>query len=230
MADLVLDLEDIDPDEGDLDALLGRKSMKANKAKQLEPGAEIKSGPASTDEVEKPLQPPLAHAPFFCRDHAPRWHVFLSDETMQKIAVPPFALTTFSRPLFTETGAPTFNMQTFKMQFQAPPKADSYPFVAHVICDSYIGMDSREAVVLVVEDAAKEEVASEDEISEPDEDSLAGQMHALKSGQPLSPSTKRRSKKAREEESSDEESDTEGDDGDDTSETNTVRIQLSQAA
>ena len=48
-------------------------------------------------------------------------------------------------------------------------------------------------------------------------------MSALKSGQPLSPSiTKRRPKKAKTGESSEDESDTEGEAGDDTSETNTV--------
>ena len=172
-----LDLEDVDPPEGDLDALFGHKSKKSNKAKQLEPGTEATSAPASTDEVEKPLQPPLAYAPYFARDHSPRWHVFLSDNKLAKIAVPPFVLTTFNKPLFTPTGEPTFNMQTFKMQFQAPPQADKYPFVAHIICDSYIGMDSKIDVVLVVEDAAKaEDVGSEDEISEPEEGMSASEL------------------------------------------------------
>lgn len=216
-----LDFEDVDPAEGDLDALLGRKSKKADKAKQLVSGSETSSGPTSTDEVEKPLQPPLAFAPYFARDHSPRWHVFLSDRG--KIAVPPFALTSFNKPLFTDQGEPTFNMQTFKMQFQAPPQANKYPFVAHIICDSYIGMDSTVDVVLEVEDAAKAEaVQEEDEISEPDEDSLAAQMSALKSGQPLSPGTKKR--RPKKEESSEDESDTEGEAGDDTSDTNTVRL------
>lgn len=235
-----LDLEDVDPEEGDLDALLGRKSKKTDKAKQLDSGADTSSAATSTETVEKPLQPPLAFAPYFARDHSPRWHVFLSDAKLGKIAVPPFQLTTFNKPLFTAQGEPTFNMQTFKMQFQAPPQAGSYHFIAHVICDSYIGMDSQEEVVLHVEDAAQaEEVESEDDISEPDEgvlrqlrqnsleritnaalDSLAAQMSALKSGQPLSSTNKRRRPK---EESSDDESDTEGEAGDDTSETNTVR-------
>lgn len=168
-----LDLEDVDPDEGDLDALLGRKSKKANKAKQLDSGTDDTSVATPTDNVEKPLQPPLAFAPYFARDHSPRWHVFLSDSKLGKVAVPPFQLTTFNKPLFTDKGEPTFNMQTFKMQFQAPPQAASYPFVAHIICDSYIGMDSTVDVTLVVEDAAKaEEVESDDEISEPDEGTL----------------------------------------------------------
>jgi len=55
----------------------------------------------------------------------------------------------------------------------------------HMICDSYIGMDTKMEVTLVVEDASKaEEVEEEDEISEPEEDSLAGQMHQMKTGAP----------------------------------------------
>ena len=166
------DLEDVDPDEGDLDALLGRKNKKgADKAKQLDPGAaDPASAAATSEEVDKPLQPPLAFAPYFARDHPPHWYVFLSDSKSAKVAVPPFTLTTFNKPLFTPEGAPTFNMQTFKMQFQAPPQAGEFHFVMHLICDSYIGMDSREDVTLVVDEAAKaEEAMEEDSISEPDE-------------------------------------------------------------
>ena len=163
-----LDLEDIDPDEGDLDAILGRKSPQNAKAKVLE-------GDASTStDAEKPLQPPLAYAPYFPRDHSPRWHVFLSDSKLNKVAVPPFTMTTFNKPLLDDNGNPTFNVQTFKMQFQAPPQAGSYPFVMHLVCDSYIGMDSKREVVLKVEDSAKAVAMNdeEDEISEPDEGML----------------------------------------------------------
>jgi translocation protein SEC63 len=56
------------------------------------------------------------------------------------------------------------------MQFGAPPQAGSYTFVMHVVCDSYIGMDTKMEVTLVVEDASKaEEVEEDGEISEPDE-------------------------------------------------------------
>ncbi|KAL8715519.1 MAG: hypothetical protein Q9220_000855 [cf. Caloplaca sp. 1 TL-2023] len=226
-----LDLEDVDPDEGDLDALLGRKPNKAKKAKVLD--GKDDDG-ASSAEVEKPLQPPLAHAPYFPRDHSPRWHVFLADSKQGKMAVPPFTFTTFNKPLFdATTGQPTFNMQTFKMQFQAPPKADKYPFTMHLVCDSYIGMDSKMDVVLEVEDGAKAmEMVEEDEISEPEEDSIAGQMSALKSGglsggnQPPSRRKKRAPQQQQQQvdssdEEEDDESDTEGDAGSDTSETNT---------
>ena len=234
------DLEDDDPDEGDLDALLGRKLVgRSKKAKMLE--GEV----LPESDAEKPLQPPLAYAPYFPRDRSPRWHVFLSDSKLGKVAVPPFTMTTFNKPLINDQGNPTFNMQTFKMQFQAPPQAGKYPFVMHLVCDSYIGMDSKREVVLEVEDSAKAVAIDneEDEISEPEEgvfyssipifsagtytnqvfsDSLAGQMNALKTGgvAGLAGPPKRSKKRTSTQESSDDESDTDGEQ-DDTSETDT---------
>ncbi|MCJ1379486.1 secretory subunit [Xylographa soralifera] len=210
-----LDLEDVDPDEGDLDALLGRKAAKNSQVKQLD-GSE----PANPEE--KPIQPPLAYAPYFARDHSPRWHMFLGESKQGRVAVPPTTITTFAKPIFDDNGRPTFNMQTMKLQFQAPPQAGNYTFVMHLVCDSYVGMDSKMEATLVVEDSNKAaEIGEEDEISEPDEDSLAGQMNALKTGGLSGPTPKpKRARKAIAEESSDEESDTDGE-AEDTSETDT---------
>ncbi|KAL8943152.1 MAG: hypothetical protein Q9211_001081 [Gyalolechia sp. 1 TL-2023] len=222
------DLEDIDPDEGDLDALLGRKPSKSAAAKIPHSSSSDGKEPASpsfttTDGNQKPLQPPLAYAPYFPRDHSPRWHVFLADSKLGKMAVPPFTFTTFDKPLFDEkTGNPTFNIQTFKCQFQAPPQVGKYPFVMHLVCDSYVGMDSKMDIVLQVEDVSRGvDNVEEDEISEPDEDSIAGQMNALKTGGLNGGTQPRRKKGVQEVESSDDESDTEGEAGSDTSETNT---------
>ena len=143
------DLLDIDPDEGDVAAISGRKDDRS---------------------YEKPIQPPLTHAPYYARDHAPRWHIFLADSKQGRIAVPPFTFSTFDKPILDASGKPTFNVQTLKMQFGAPPQPGSYTFVMHMICDSYIGMDTKQEVTLVVEDASKaENVEEEGEISEPDE-------------------------------------------------------------
>ncbi|EON62236.1 hypothetical protein W97_01457 [Coniosporium apollinis CBS 100218] len=180
------DLEDVDAKEGDLDALHGRK----------------KNDP---EDAENRIQPPLAHAPFFARDHSPRWHVFLADSKQGKIAVPPFTFSTFDKPLFDERGNPTFNVQTLKMQFGAPPHAGRYTFVMHLICDSYIGMDTKMEVTLVVEEASKaEEMVEEEEISEPEEGTVMGQMNALKKDA----SAKQRPRRVADESSG---SDTEGD-------------------
>lgn len=207
------DLEDVDPEEGDLDAITGRKDDRSG---------------------QKPIQPPLAHAPYFARDHSPRYHIFLADSKQGKVAVPPFTFSTFDKPILDEAGKPTYNVQTLRMQFGAPPQAGSYTFVMHLVCDSYIGMDTKMEVTLVVEESSKAEAMdAEDDISEPDEgepsltqlmympktdaraDSLAGQMRTLKSGG-VPPSKKRR---PQDEDSSDG-SDTEGDQDSD-SETDT---------
>jgi translocation protein SEC63 len=195
------DLLDIDPDESDVAANTGRKDDRSD---------------------EKPIQPPLTHAPYYARDHAPRWYIFLADSKQGRIAVPPFTFTTFDKPILDASGKPTFNVQTLKMQFGAPPQPGSYTFVMHMICDSYIGMDTKQEVTLVVEDASKAEaVEEEEEISEPDEgktkpshsqhntinislDSFTGQMRTLKEGAPA------RKKKSKDDDSSDG-SDTEGD-------------------
>jgi len=143
------DLLDIDPDEGDVAAITGRKDDRSG---------------------QKPIQPPLAFAPYYPRDHAPKWHIFLADSKQGRIAVPPFTFSTFDKPILDESGKPTYNMQTLKMQFGAPPQPGAYTFAMHMICDSYIGMDTKMEVTLNVEDASKaEEVEEEGEISEPDE-------------------------------------------------------------
>ncbi|TVY42135.1 Translocation protein [Lachnellula subtilissima] len=197
-----LDLEDIDPDEDDLDAILGRKKKGVKGAKP---------------EEEKIIQPPLAFAPYFARDYSPRWHVFLTDSKQGKIAVPPFTFTTFDKPIYDESGKPTFNMQTLKAQFQAPPQAGHYTFVMHLICDSYVGFDTKMEVTLVVDEASKgADIEADDDISEPDEDSIAGQMQAMKSGVAAPP----KKKKNKPESSDDEESNTE-EEVEDTSDTDT---------
>jgi translocation protein SEC63 len=164
-----LDLEDIDPDEGDLDALHGRKPAKNKRRKQPD-GSYVED-----DSKEGSVQPPLAHAPYYADLHAPRWNVFLSEARTARISVPPFTFTAFDRPVFTTdpvTGAvkPTYNMITLKCPFQAPPQIHAFPFVLHLVCDSYIGLDEKVDVVLDVRDPKEAEIVeSDEEISEPEE-------------------------------------------------------------
>ncbi|XXH05010.1 hypothetical protein Hte_011434 [Hypoxylon texense] len=198
-----VDLEDVDPAEDDLDALMGRKKTVKDANGKL------------VKEDNKPVPPPLTFAPYYSRDHSPRWHAFLSDSKQGKMAVPPFTFTAFDKPIFTDDGKPTYNMQTLRAQFAAPPQAGTYTFVLHVVCDSYVGFDTKMEVTLNVEDASKAAaMAGEDEISEPEEDSLAGQMSALKGNAAPKP------KKRKDDDSEDDESGTEEEE-DSTSETNT---------
>lgn len=159
------DLEDIDPAEDDLDAILGRKT------KTLV-GKDEKTGKPIVESAETELiSAPLVAAPYFARDHSPRWHVFLTDSKQGRVAVPPFTFAQFDRPIFGADGTtPTFAMQTLKAQFQAPPQAGHYTFVMHVVCDSYVGFDTKMEVTLIVEEASKaDEMEVDDEISEPEE-------------------------------------------------------------
>ncbi|CAN8097387.1 unnamed protein product [Discula destructiva] len=203
-----LDLVDVDPAEDDLDAILGRKTKTVKGAN----GKQITIG----DDID--ILPPLAFAPYFGREHSPRWNVFLSDSKQGRMAVPPFQFHSFDQPIFEADGkTPTYNVVMFKAQFAAPPSPGHYTFVMHVVCDSYVGFDTKMEVTLVVEDAAKAaQMADEDEISEPDEESIAGLMNAARGQAP--PPTKR--KPAAEEDSSDEESGTDEEEAD-TSDTNT---------
>lgn len=157
-----LDLEDVDPAEDDLEALMGRKTKTIK-------GPDGK--PLSVEE--KTVLPPLTFAPHYAREHTPKWYAFLSDSKQGKMAVPPFTFDRFDQPIFDDQGKPTFAMQTLKAQFAAPPQAGHYTFVMHVICDSYVGFDTKMEVTLVVEETARAaRMAAEDEISEPDEGSL----------------------------------------------------------
>jgi translocation protein SEC63 len=198
-----LDLEDVDPAEDDLDAINGRKkTVKGPDGKLITVDSE-------------PVLPPRTFAPNYARDHTPSWFVFLSDSKQGKMAVPPFPFTKFDQPIFDDDGKPTFNMQTLKAQFAAPPQAGHYTFVMHVVCDGYVGFDTRMEVTLVVEEASKAAtMAAEDDISEPEEDSIAGQMHALKTGQAPTGGKTRRVDDDSDESGTDEEDD-------DTSATNT---------
>ena len=153
-----VDLEDVDPAEDDLDAITGRKkTIKGPDGK-----------PMSVEENK--VLPPLTFAPYYPRNQAPKWHAFLSDAKQGKMAVPPFTFSHFDQPIFDEQGKPTFAVQTLKAQFAAPPQVGHYTFVLHVVCDSYVGFDTRMDVTLVVEDAGKvEDMSAEDDISEPEE-------------------------------------------------------------
>ncbi|KAK0629877.1 Sec63 Brl domain-containing protein [Bombardia bombarda] len=158
------DLEDIDPAEDDLDAILGRKTPK-----QI--GKDENGKPIMSAAETEPIFPPLAAAPYLARDHSPRWNVFLTDSKQGRVAVPPFTFVQFDQPIFEADGkTPTFAMQTVKAQFQAPPQAGHYTFVMHVVCDSYVGFDTKMEVTLIVEEASKAaRMAVEEEISEPEE-------------------------------------------------------------
>lgn len=136
---------------------------------------EVKDADLLDPDGDKPTDaemfaPPLAHAPYFARDHSPKWHMFLGQPKNARIAVPPSTFTTFDKPILTDDGEPTYNVQTMRMTFGAPPDVGEYTFTMNILNDSYLGFDLIEYITLYVEDPSKAEVIEDDgEISEPGE-------------------------------------------------------------
>ncbi|CBQ71446.1 related to SEC63-ER protein-translocation complex subunit [Sporisorium reilianum SRZ2] len=128
------------------------------------------------DEGKQPIG--FARAPYFWDERKPSWWVMIGDQKLDRVIVQPTKVS--------DMGAD--HVRTYSVQFQAPPQAGLYTFQAMLNSDSFLGSDASRMVKLKVEDASVLEADDlEDEISEPEEDSLAGQM-ALMKGQKVKPS------------------------------------------
>lgn len=100
-------------------------------------------------------------------------------------------------PLPRPDGLPS-EPREYTLQFQAPPQANLYSFILHAASDTFLGSDvswpmmvSLTTVVLLqilmfqlkVEEPTDDIGGdSDDDISEPDEDTLAGQMAMMRGG------------------------------------------------
>ncbi|SDA03416.1 BZ3500_MvSof-1268-A1-R1_Chr7-1g09425 [Microbotryum saponariae] len=141
---------------------------------------------------------PLAHAPHYPKNRKPSWSVFIGDHKLNRIFVAPHK--------FTDMGP--HRVRTIRMSFQAPPGPGLYTFQVYAMSDSFVGTDAQKDMKMKVDEAADDEDAlgAEDDISEPDEDTIAGQM-ALMKGQSV-----KRAARAGDED--DEDEDTSGTDDD----------------
>ncbi|EJU05983.1 hypothetical protein DACRYDRAFT_19320 [Dacryopinax primogenitus] len=128
------------------------------------------------------VTPGLAHAPRWPDARRPSWWIFIGDRRTDRVVVPPIRITNI--PLSDES-RPSHNYRMYKIQFQAPPQVAIYPFTVHIMSDTYIGEDAVRDVKLQVVDPAvlgADADAEDDEISDPDEDTLEGQLAAMKGG------------------------------------------------
>lgn len=122
-------------------------------------------------KAEESQDPLPVHAPYFLgAEKKPGWWITLGETNRNRTVVPPAKF----GDLETE--------RTFKIQFQAPPSAGVYAFKAFFKSDAYAGVDVVKEVKLVIQEPSvlPEEPEIEDDISEPDEDSIAGQMELLR--------------------------------------------------
>ncbi|KAG0213313.1 secretory subunit [Mortierella sp. NVP41] len=114
---------------------------------------------------------PAVHAPYFPSEKKPFWWIVLGDHKNNRIVVAPTKITdVMSKP------------KTIRIQFQSPPRPGQYSFNLFIKSDSTLGADILQDMTLTVLDASQlpPEPEVDDEISEPDEDSIAGQMALLK--------------------------------------------------
>ncbi|KAJ3356348.1 secretory subunit [Allomyces javanicus] len=119
--------------------------------------------------------PKLAHSPRFPANKRPTWWVFLgnvgSNRIINAVKVPDLR-----------------DKKTIKIQFQAPNQAGVFPFSVFIKSDHWVGSDMRLDIQMKVEELSNEARARaaaaaaelEDDISDPDEDTLAGQMAVLR--------------------------------------------------
>ena len=108
------------------------------------------------------------HAPYYPTEKTPYWWVFLGDQRSNR-------LINVTKTTFTKSTA------IARIQFQAPQTSGKWNFTVFVKSDCVVGCDVSIPVELVVEKAELHPVEDyDDDISEPDLDSFAGQLQAVK--------------------------------------------------
>jgi translocation protein SEC63 len=155
----------------------------------------------------------LAHTPHWPASRKPSWWLVLADDKSNRIVVPPMKITDV--PVADPNkGEHDRNYRSYKIQFQAPPNTGLFTWKVYLISDTYVDDDVTRSITLKIDDVsaltADETAGVEDEISEPEEDTLAGQMAALRGDKVKEPGVAGG-------EGSDEDSDTDGDESDSSS-------------
>ncbi|KAI9478468.1 MAG: Sec63 Brl domain-containing protein [Benjaminiella poitrasii] len=147
---------------------------------------------------------PLAHTPYYPSEKKPCWWIFLGDPKVNRILVPHKKVTDI------------VDEETVKVAFPGPPKPGVYTFSLFVKSDTYVGTDILQDIKLKVHDPADlpEEEDVDDSISEPEEDSIAGQMKLMRE-QGLAQALAGGSGKDKKQDDSDSDSDSSDEEGDD---------------
>ncbi|KAF9468774.1 translocation protein sec63 [Collybia nuda] len=160
----------------ELDANNTKRVIKMNDEKD----EEFLTSRKEVEEMSDDFVGGLAHAPYWPGERKPSWWVVLSDEKTNRVVVPPMRITDvpFSQPTSDR------NYRCYKIQFQAPQGTGVFTWKVQVISDTFVGEDVSRDISLKIEDASvlNTEEPLEDDISDPDEDTIAGQMAAMRGG------------------------------------------------
>ena len=132
----------------------------------------------------------------------------LADVKSNKVVVPPMKITDVP----VADAARAVDYRAYKMQFQAPQNVGLFTWKVFVVSDTFVGDEAVRDITLKIDDpsvlAADDAGDVEDDISDPEEDSLAGQMALMRGG-----SVKKQAQEESDDESStDEEEDRKNDD------------------
>ncbi|ESK87828.1 translocation protein sec63 [Moniliophthora roreri MCA 2997] len=155
------------------------------------------------EDVEEENSPGWAHAPYWPGNRRPGWWLVLADDKTARVVVPPMKITQV--PYSNPNAEYDRDYRTYKLQFQAPNGPGLFTWKIYLVSDTFVGEEVSRALTLKIDDASAlnaDEQGDEDEISDPEEDSLAGQMAAMRGGSV---------KKTQRDEESDEESSTDDD-------------------
>ncbi|KAH7930315.1 translocation protein sec63 [Leucogyrophana mollusca] len=122
-----------------------------------------------------------AHAPYWPGYRKPGWWLVLADDKLNRVVVPPMKISDV--PL--SSGNKDRDYRCYKLQFQAPPNVGLFTWKVYFVSDTLVGEEICKNISLKIDDVSAlnaDEQAAEDEISDPEEDSLAGQMAAMRGG------------------------------------------------
>lgn len=165
----------VEPKEGELDE---KKELKEKLAIVDEKKKTAEPAPKKSGKAPKPTPQGYAHAPHWPADRKAQYFVLLGDSKLDKVIVQPMRVADI--PLPNADGTPA-EPKEYSLQFQAPPSANLYSFVQYFSSDTFVGADVSRPIMLRVEEATEVE-SDDDDISEPEEDSLAGQMALMRGG------------------------------------------------
>ena len=93
--------------------------------------------------------------------------IVLADEKSNRVVVPPLKIADIPKARLPGEAILKHDYRAYKIQFQSPPNVGIFTWKVYVISDTFVG---------------GQVTRDDDEISDPDEDSLAGQMAAMRGG------------------------------------------------
>ncbi|KAI9188088.1 secretory subunit [Blastocladiella emersonii ATCC 22665] len=144
-------------------------------------------GRGTAAKVDLASKVKFSHAPRFPADKRPGWWVFIGNLESNRV------ITASRIPDHSEAkkkgakGGDDSDRFTVKLQFQAPGQVGVYPFSVFLKSDHWVGADMRLDIQMKVEPPLADRVVEEeDDISDPEEDTIAGQMAILR-GQRVKP-------------------------------------------